>query len=88
MVVDRHDGGLADRDVVLAALVATEGAPAARGRAVGIELARAEANLDLVAGGERFLAKVPGDQYPSLRGKEGDTVRISWKEEDVQLLAD
>ena len=44
--------------------------------------------LHLVAGGERFLAKVPGDEYPKLRGKEGEKVRISWKEEDVQLLAD
>ena len=44
--------------------------------------------LHLVAGGDRFLAKVPGDRYPQLRGKEGEKVRISWKEEDVQLLAD
>ena len=44
--------------------------------------------LHLVAGGERFLAKVPGDQYPQLRGREGEQIRISWKEEDVQLLAD
>ena len=44
--------------------------------------------LHLVAGGERFLAKVPGDQYGQLRGKEGEKIRISWKEEDVQLLAD
>jgi ABC-type Fe3+/spermidine/putrescine transport system ATPase subunit len=42
--------------------------------------------LHLSAHGERMLAKVPGDRYPSLRGKEGSTVRISWKEEDVQLL--
>jgi ABC-type Fe3+/spermidine/putrescine transport system ATPase subunit len=42
--------------------------------------------LHLSAQGERMLAKVPGDRYPSLRGKEGGTVRISWKEEDVQLL--
>ena len=42
--------------------------------------------LHLSAGGERMLAKVPGDRYPSLRGKEGTTLRISWKEEDVQLL--
>ena len=44
--------------------------------------------LHLVAGGERFLAKVPGDQYAQLRGKEGEKIRISWQEEDVQLLAD
>jgi ABC-type Fe3+/spermidine/putrescine transport system ATPase subunit len=42
--------------------------------------------LHLTAGGERMLAKVPGDRYPALRGKEGEKIRISWKEEDVQLL--
>jgi len=39
------------------------------------------------AGGERLLVKVPGDHYPSLRGREGETIRIRWEEEDVQLLA-
>jgi ABC-type Fe3+/spermidine/putrescine transport system ATPase subunit len=43
--------------------------------------------LHLTTGGERMLAKVSGDRYPDLRGREGETVRISWKEEDVQLLA-
>lgn len=42
--------------------------------------------LHLVAGGERMLAKVPGESYPAFRGKEGETILISWKEEDVQLL--
>jgi ABC-type Fe3+/spermidine/putrescine transport system ATPase subunit len=42
--------------------------------------------LHLTAGGERMLAKVPGERYPALRGREGETIRISWKEEDVQLL--
>jgi ABC-type Fe3+/spermidine/putrescine transport system ATPase subunit len=42
--------------------------------------------LHLSAGGERMLAKVPGELYPQLRGKEGTSLRISWKEEDVQLL--
>ena len=42
--------------------------------------------LHLIAGGERMLAKVPGERYPALRGKEGEKIRISWKEEDVQLL--
>ena len=42
--------------------------------------------LHLSAGGERMLAKVPGERYPSLRGREGERIRISWKEEDVQLL--
>jgi putative spermidine/putrescine transport system ATP-binding protein len=42
--------------------------------------------LHLTAGGERMLAKVAGDRYPAFRGKEGEKIRISWKEEDVQLL--
>jgi ABC-type Fe3+/spermidine/putrescine transport system ATPase subunit len=42
--------------------------------------------LHLLVGGERMLAKVPAERYPSLRGREGDRIRISWKEEDVQLL--
>jgi putative spermidine/putrescine transport system ATP-binding protein len=42
--------------------------------------------LHLEAGGDRMLAKVPGDRYPALRGREGEKIRISWKEEDVQLL--
>jgi ABC-type Fe3+/spermidine/putrescine transport system ATPase subunit len=42
--------------------------------------------LHLVAGSERMLAKVGAEHYPSLRGREGDRIRISWKEEDVQLL--
>jgi putative spermidine/putrescine transport system ATP-binding protein len=42
--------------------------------------------LHLTADGERLLAKVPGEQYPALRGREGENIRISWKEEDVQLL--
>src|SRR5262245_30130611 len=43
--------------------------------------------LHRTAGGERMLAKLPGDRYPALRGREGETIRIVWKEEDVQLLA-
>jgi len=42
--------------------------------------------LHLTAEGERMLAKVPGERYPELRGREGETIRIRWKEEDVQLL--
>ena len=42
--------------------------------------------LHLLTGGERMLAKVGAEQYPSLRGREGERIRISWKEEDVQLL--
>ena len=43
--------------------------------------------LHLTAGGERLLAKVPGERYPEFRGREGERVRISWEEEDVQLLS-
>jgi len=42
--------------------------------------------LHLVTGGERMLAKVTAEHYPLLRGREGDRIRISWKEEDAQLL--
>jgi ABC-type Fe3+/spermidine/putrescine transport system ATPase subunit len=42
--------------------------------------------LHLVSGGERMLAKVPAERYPALRGREGERIRISWREEDVQLL--
>ena len=42
--------------------------------------------LHLLAGGERMLAKVGAEQYPALRGREGQQIWISWKEEDGQLL--
>jgi ABC-type Fe3+/spermidine/putrescine transport system ATPase subunit len=42
--------------------------------------------LHLSARGERMLAKIPGDQYPSFRGREGSSVLVSWSEADVQLL--
>ena len=42
--------------------------------------------LHLTAAGERFIAKVAGDRYASLRGREGEVIGIAWKEEDVQLL--
>jgi putative spermidine/putrescine transport system ATP-binding protein len=42
--------------------------------------------LHLSAGGERMLAKVSGERYPDFRGREGDKIRIIWKEEDAQLL--
>ncbi len=42
--------------------------------------------LHLLAGGERMLAKVGAEKYPALRGREGERIRISWEEEDVQLL--
>jgi ABC-type Fe3+/spermidine/putrescine transport system ATPase subunit len=42
--------------------------------------------LHLAAGDERMLAKVPGDAYPSLRGREGEKLTITWNEDDVKLL--
>jgi ABC-type Fe3+/spermidine/putrescine transport system ATPase subunit len=42
--------------------------------------------LHLSVGGERMLAKVSGDRYPAFRGREGESIRIRWKEEDGQLL--
>jgi hypothetical protein len=42
--------------------------------------------LHLLTGGERMLAKVSAEQYPTLRGREGERIQISWKEQDVQLL--
>jgi putative spermidine/putrescine transport system ATP-binding protein len=42
--------------------------------------------LHLAAGDERMLAKVPGDRYPSLRGREGEKITITWNEDDGQLL--
>ena len=42
--------------------------------------------LHLLAGNERMLAKVTADHYPLLRGREGQQIRISWKEADAQLL--
>jgi ABC-type Fe3+/spermidine/putrescine transport system ATPase subunit len=42
--------------------------------------------LHLQTGAERMLAKVGAEHYPTLRGREGEQIRISWREEDVQLL--
>jgi ABC-type Fe3+/spermidine/putrescine transport system ATPase subunit len=42
--------------------------------------------LHLSANGNRMLAKLPGDRYPDLRGREGESLRLTWKTEDVQLL--
>lgn len=42
--------------------------------------------LHLDAGGERILAKVPGERYPALRGREGEQISVFWREEDVQHL--
>jgi ABC-type Fe3+/spermidine/putrescine transport system ATPase subunit len=42
--------------------------------------------LHLTVGDERMVAKVPGDRYPSLRGREGENITITWNEDDGQLL--
>ena len=42
--------------------------------------------LHLELGQDRFLVKVPGEAYASLRGREGERIRVAWKEEDVRLL--
>jgi ABC-type Fe3+/spermidine/putrescine transport system ATPase subunit len=42
--------------------------------------------LHLNVGDERMLAKLSAERYPELRGREGEKIRVSWKEEDVRLL--
>jgi ABC-type Fe3+/spermidine/putrescine transport system ATPase subunit len=42
--------------------------------------------LHLAVGDERMLAKVSGDRYPTLRGREGEKITITWNEDDGQLL--
>jgi ABC-type sugar transport system ATPase subunit len=75
-----------------AAVEIDEGAAAAAGansaecEIIFVEFLGDLVKLHLSVGGERMLAKVPGDRYPALRGREGDAIRITWKEEDVQLL--
>jgi ABC-type Fe3+/spermidine/putrescine transport system ATPase subunit len=78
---------------VRAAAVRVDGSGAAAGdvnsaecEVVFVEFLGDLVKLHMLAGSERMLAKLPGDEYPSLRGREGETIRISWKEEDVQLL--
>src|SRR5690349_17055197 len=76
---------------IRAAAVQLDDAKAAAGHSIETEIVFVEflgdlVKLHLTAGGERMLAKVPGERYPDLRGREGEKIRISWKEEDVQLL--
>src|ERR1700704_585965 len=75
-----------------AAVEVDANAAAARANSVECEIIFVEflgdlVKLHLAAGGERMLAKVPGERYPAFRGREGDRIRISWKEEDAQLLS-
>src|SRR5689334_14826036 len=76
---------------IRAAAVQLDDSKAAAGNSIETEIVFVEflgdlVKLHLTAGGERMLAKVPGERYPELRGREGEKIRISWKEEDVQLL--
>jgi ABC-type Fe3+/spermidine/putrescine transport system ATPase subunit len=78
---------------IRAAVVSVEGAAVgeAQPNSIDCEIVFVEFLGDLVklhlsANGERLLAKVPGERYPEFQGKEGETIRIGWKEEDVQLL--
>jgi ABC-type Fe3+/spermidine/putrescine transport system ATPase subunit len=77
---------------VRAAAVEVEGgaAPAAGNSAeceiVFVEYLGDLVKLHLTAGSNRMLAKVPGERYPSLRGREGESILITWRDEDVQLL--
>jgi hypothetical protein len=76
---------------IRAAAVQLDDAKAAAGNSIETEIVFVEflgdlVKLHLMAGGERMLAKVPGERYPDLRGREGEKIRIAWKEEDVQLL--
>src|SRR3954470_15641180 len=83
--------GDAAQVAIRAAAVQLDDAGAAAGNSIETEIVFVEflgdlVKLHLMAGGERMLAKVPGERYPDLRGREGEKIRISWKEEDVQLL--
>jgi ABC-type Fe3+/spermidine/putrescine transport system ATPase subunit len=73
-----------------AAVQLGDGAPpevnAAECEVVFVEFLGDLVKLHLSAGDERMLAKVPGESYPSLRGREGQKVTITWNEDDVQLL--
>jgi ABC-type Fe3+/spermidine/putrescine transport system ATPase subunit len=74
-----------------AAVTVSDGAAAADLNSAECEIVFVEflgdlVKLHLLTGGERMLAKVGAEQYPSLRGREGERIRISWEEDDVQLL--
>jgi ABC-type Fe3+/spermidine/putrescine transport system ATPase subunit len=74
-----------------AAVQLDESGSGAAGNSVECEIVFVEflgdlVKLHLTAGGERMLAKVPGERYSALRGREGEKIRISWKDEDAQLL--
>jgi ABC-type Fe3+/spermidine/putrescine transport system ATPase subunit len=87
--------GVGDEALVAVRAAAVEvvgnGAAPAGGNSAECELVFVEFLGDLVklhleSGGERMLAKVPGERYPAFRGREGEQIRITWKEADVKLL--
>jgi putative spermidine/putrescine transport system ATP-binding protein len=87
----RNVGDSAIVSVRAAAVSIAESGGAAPGNSAECEIVFVEylgdlVKLHLAAGGNRMLAKLPGDRYPDLRGREGQSVRITWKTEDVQLL--
>jgi putative spermidine/putrescine transport system ATP-binding protein len=74
-----------------AAVQVVDGAAPAAANSADCEIVFVEFLGDLVklhlsVAGERMLAKVTGDRYPAFRGREGERIRITWKEEDAQLL--
>ncbi|MGI9657795.1 MAG: ABC transporter ATP-binding protein [Gaiellaceae bacterium] len=92
---DRAVGDAASLSVRAASVILAEGEADGNGdvnsadcEVVFVEYLGDLIKLHLSAAGERMVAKVPGDHYAKLRGKEGSTMRVRWKEEDVQLLAD
>ena len=93
-VAPGNDRAVGDKAVVAVRAAAVE--LGADGTAGGVNSAECEIvfveflgdliKLHLSAEGERMLAKLPGEEYGALRGREGERVTIAWKEEDVQLL--
>ena len=84
-------GGKAAVSVRAAAVKVDVGAPAGERNVIDCQIDVVEYLGDLVklhvsAGGRNLVAKVAGDRYPEFRGREGSTVRLSWKDDDVQLL--
>jgi spermidine/putrescine transport system ATP-binding protein len=86
------DAGSAASVSVRAAIVRVDGSsPSAGVNQLECEIRFVEYLGDLVklhlsAQGAPLLAKVAGERYPEFRNREGSIVRVSWKEDDVQLL--
>jgi len=94
VVVPGNDVGVGDEALVsvrAAAVTVVDNGASPAGNSADCEILFVEFLGDLVklhlsVGGERMLAKVSGERYPEFRGREGEMIRISWKEEDAQLL--